>query len=70
MISSPCKNCQRSDKSKEDCIDECDIIQAVQRNIITQGQHLSTAIGHSDTERLRVLIKPESTRILCSHLLR
>ena len=69
MISSPCKNCYRYDKSKDECIADCDIIQKAQRELMIQGQDVSTTKDHTDSVRLRLLIKTESTRTLCVHIL-
>jgi len=31
MISSPCKTCDKKNKSKEDCYKECELLQAIQK---------------------------------------
>ena len=54
MISSPCKECPKVDKPKDQCLKNCPLIQGVQDIAIGELQILSTAIDYSDDVRFSI----------------
>ena len=54
MISSPCKECPKVDKPKDQCVKKCPLIQGVQDIAIGELQVLSTAIDYSDDVRFSI----------------
>jgi len=52
MISSPCENCQRKNQPKESCVDDCEILNAVQLYLVSKGNDFSiSAIDYSEEGR-------------------
>lgn len=52
MISSPCENCHRKNQPKENCADDCDILNAVQLYQVANGSDFFiSAIDYSEEGR-------------------
>ena len=55
MISSPCKNCQRKDLPKEDCVKDCQILQSIQDiQLSTEKGLVSPGIDYTEENRYSV----------------
>ncbi len=55
MISSPCKTCDRSHQSKEDCYKNCEVLQTIQE-IQLSVKEVSIALGIDPSEENRFTI--------------
>jgi hypothetical protein len=47
MIASPCKNCARKNLSKESCIKDCELLNAIQDSVLTEKSHDGSAIDYT-----------------------
>jgi len=61
MISSPCKNCHRKNLPKEDCVKDCQILQAIQ-DIQLSNEKSVVSSGIDYTEENRYTIPVSLTR--------
>jgi len=61
MISSPCKNCSRKNLPKEDCINDCQILQTLQ-DIQKSAEKSSVSSGIDYTEENRYSIPLSLTK--------
>lgn len=48
MISSPCKNCARKNLSKESCIKDCKLLNAIQDSVLSKKSHNGSAIDYNE----------------------
>ena len=48
MISSPCKNCARKNLSKENCIKDCKLLNAIQDSALSKKFHDGSAIDYTE----------------------
>ena len=48
MISSPCKNCARKNLSKENCIKDCKLLNAIQDSALSEKFHNGSAIDYTE----------------------
>ena len=54
MISSPCKDCPRLNSPKDECVDYCEKIKALQSYIVSQGNSLRTASDYTELDSLQI----------------
>jgi len=48
MISSPCKNCSRKNLPKDDCVKDCELLQAIQHTQLSAEQDcMSSGIDYT-----------------------
>ncbi len=59
MISSPCKNCARKNLSKENCIKDCKLLNAIQNSALSIMFNDGSSIDY--TEEYRCNIPPMPT---------
>jgi hypothetical protein len=48
MIASPCKNCARKNLSKEDCIQDCNLLNAIQNSAQSEKFNDGSAIDYTE----------------------
>ena len=48
MISSPCKNCARKNLSKENCIKDCKLLNAIQDSALSDKFNDGSAIDYNE----------------------
>ena len=48
MIASPCKNCARKNLSKEDCIQDCKLLNAIQNSEQSEKFNDGSAIDYTE----------------------
>jgi hypothetical protein len=52
MISSPCENCLKKNQPKENCVDECEILNAIQLyQVLNEREFFISAIDYSEEGR-------------------
>jgi len=61
MISSPCKNCARKNLSKENCIQDCKLLNAIQDSALSDNFQVGSAIDY--TEEYSYNIPPTLTTV-------
>jgi hypothetical protein len=55
MISSPCKNCHRKNLPKEDCMKDCQILQAIQDiQLSVEKSIVSSGIDYTEENRYTI----------------
>ena len=54
MISSPCKECKKRNQSKDECLEDCPLIQGLQSLAISESSVLSTSADYTDDLRFAV----------------
>ena len=55
MISSPCKNCTRKNLSKESCIKDCKLLNAIQDSALSEKFHDGNAIDYTEEYSCHIL---------------
>ena len=56
MISSPCKTCDRNNKSKDDCYKECELLQAIQDIQLSAKEDLkASGIDPCEESELKII---------------
>lgn len=48
MISSPCKTCARKNLSKENCIKDCKLLNAIQDSALADSFQVGSAIDYTE----------------------
>jgi hypothetical protein len=61
MIFSPCKNCARKNLSKENCIQDCELLNEIQNSALSEKFHDGSAIDY--TEEYSYNIPPTLTTV-------
>ncbi|MFC1885514.1 hypothetical protein ACFLZM_00440 [Thermodesulfobacteriota bacterium] len=55
MISSPCKNCQRKNLPKEDCVKKCQLLQSIQEVLLSaENGYGSSGIDYTEENRYAI----------------
>lgn len=56
MISSPCKTCDRSNQSKEDCYKDCELLQTIQDIQLSEKEaSITPGIDPSEENRFTII---------------
>jgi hypothetical protein len=57
MIASPCRECPKMSLPKDNCMKDCDVLQAVQDiHVSSEGSNLLSAIDYSEESRFAVCL--------------
>ena len=59
MISSPCKKCFKVDQPKNECIEDCDLIQNIQNITAGERNFVCVAGDYSDNMQFGIQLVPK-----------